>query len=69
MGGIATDAQGHVLDTQAQVIPGLFAAGACTGGLEGGGEAAGYSGGLSKSAVFVMLAGEAIVTELALQGA
>lgn len=69
MGGIATDAQGHVLDTQAQVIPGLFAAGACTGGLEGGGEAAGYSGGLSKSAVFGMLAGEAIVTELALQGA
>ena len=64
MGGIATDAQARVLNTQDQTIPGLYAAGACTGGLEGGGEAAGYSGGLSKSSVFGMLAGEAIVAEL-----
>ena len=35
-----------------------------TGGLEGGGTAAGYSGGLSKSSVFGMLAGEAIVAAL-----
>lgn len=60
MGGIATDAQARVLREDGQTIPGLYAAGACTGGLEGGGEAAGYSGGLSKSAVFGMLAGEAI---------
>ncbi len=60
MGGIATDAQARVLHQDGQAIPGLYAAGACTGGLEGGGEAAGYSGGLSKSAVFGMLAGEAI---------
>lgn len=64
MGGIATDAQGRVLDTRDRPIPGLYAAGACTGGLEGGGEAAGYSGGLSKSGVFGMLAGEAIVGSL-----
>lgn len=64
MGGIATDAQGQVLDTQDQAIPGLYAAGACTGGLEGGGEAAGYSGGLSKSSVFGLLTGEAIVARL-----
>lgn len=64
MGGILTTAQGRVLDTANQTIPGLYAAGACTGGLEGGGEAAGYSGGLSKSSVFGMLAGEAIVAEL-----
>jgi fumarate reductase flavoprotein subunit len=64
MGGIATDAQGQVLDTQDQALPGLYAAGACTGGLEGGGEAAGYSGGLSKSSVFGMLTGEAIVARL-----
>lgn len=64
MGGIATDAQARVLNTQDQIIPGLYAAGACTGGLEGGGEAAGYSGGLSKSSVFGMLAGETIVAEL-----
>jgi fumarate reductase flavoprotein subunit len=65
MGGIATDAQGRVLDAQDQPIAGLYAAGACTGGLEGGGAAAGYSGGLSKSSVFGMLAGEAIVAAMA----
>lgn len=64
MGGIATDAQARVLDTRGHPIHGLYAAGACTGGLEGGGEAAGYSGGLSKSGVFGMLAGEAIVASL-----
>lgn len=64
MGGIATDAQGQVQGTQGQVIPGLYAAGACTGGLEGGGAAAGYSGGLSKSSVFGLLTGEAIVARL-----
>lgn len=60
MGGIATDAQARVLHQNGDPVQGLYAAGACTGGLEGGGEAAGYSGGLSKSAVFGMLAGEAI---------
>ena len=65
MGGIATDAQARVLDTGDRPIAGLYAAGACTGGLEGGGAAAGYSGGLSKSSVFGMLAGEAIVAALA----
>ncbi|MFT3719199.1 FAD-dependent oxidoreductase [Pseudorhodoferax sp.] len=64
MGGIATDAQGRVLDAQRRPLPGLYAAGACTGGLEGQGAAAGYSGGLSKSGVFGMLAGEAIVAAL-----
>jgi fumarate reductase flavoprotein subunit len=68
MGGIATNAKGQVLHASDRTIPGLYAAGACTGGLEGGGEAAGYSGGLSKSSVFGMLAGEAIVTELAAAG-
>ena len=60
MGGIATDAQARVLHESGKPIGGLYAAGACTGGLEGGGEATGYSGGLSKSAVFGMLAGEAM---------
>lgn len=64
MGGIATDACGRVLDATDRPIPGLWAAGATTGGLEGGGPAAGYSGGLSKSAVFGMLAGEAIAAAL-----
>lgn len=64
MGGIATDAQGRVLNAQNETIRGLYAVGACTGGLEGGGEAAGYSGGLSKSAVFGLLTGEAIAAQL-----
>ena len=68
MGGIATDAKGQVLRTDHRPIAGLYAAGSCTGGLEGGGEAAGYSGGLSKASVFGMLAGEAIVAALAGQG-
>lgn len=59
MGGIATDANAQVLDTGSAPITGLYAAGACTGGLEGGGFA-GYSGGLTKSNVFGLLAGEAI---------
>jgi len=64
MGGIATDAEGQVTDTSDKPIPGLYAAGACTGGLEGQGGAAGYSGGLSKSSVFGMLAGESIIKTL-----
>lgn len=69
MGGIATDAGARVLDRQDRPIAGLYAAGACTGGLEGGGEAAGYSGGLSKSSVFGMLAAESIAAELAAERA
>ena len=64
MGGIATDAQARVLHQNGQPIEGLYAAGACTGGLEGGGATAGYSGGLSKSAVFGMLAGETLDADL-----
>ncbi len=63
MGGIATDRHGRVLDTKDTPIDGLYAVGACTGGLEGQGGAAGYSGGLSKSSVFGMLAGEHIAEQ------
>lgn len=57
MGGILTDAAAQVLDGNERAIPGLLAAGACTGGLEGFSRN-GYSGGLSKSATFGMIAGE-----------
>lgn len=57
MGGILTDAAAQVLDQSELPIPGLLAAGACTGGLEGFSRD-GYSGGLSKSATFGMIAGE-----------
>ncbi|MBR1684031.1 MAG: FAD-dependent oxidoreductase [Clostridia bacterium] len=35
MGGLVIDADAHVLNTDGQVIPGLYAAGEVTGGLEG----------------------------------
>ena len=61
-GGILTDKDGHVLDLGENHIPGLFAAGSTTGGLEGGAHA-GYTGGLSKTAVFALRAAEQIVKE------
>ena len=51
MGGIAIDADARVRRAAGGVIPGLYAAGATTGGIEGG-PAIGYTGGLSKAAVF-----------------
>lgn len=59
MGGIATDDAGRVLTEQNAAIPGLYAAGCATGGLEGGPHA-GYVGGLAKSAVMAMRAADHI---------
>jgi FAD binding domain-containing protein len=59
MGGIATDEHAQVLDRNGAPIPGLFAAGATTGGLEGG-ENAVYIGGLIKAGVFGLLSAERI---------
>jgi len=59
MVGIDIDAQAQVLDANATPIPGLFAAGATTGGLEGGKDSA-YIGGLIKSGSFGLLAAERI---------
>jgi len=61
MGGLLTDSNARVLDEAETPIPGLLAAGACTGGLEGFSRS-GYSGGLSKSAIFGMIAGETAAT-------
>ncbi len=49
MGGIAVDGVGRVLNERDEPIAGLYAAGCCTGGLDGG-PSAGYVGGLAKSA-------------------
>ena len=51
MGGIRIDADARVLRDDGGTIPGLYAAGATTGGIEGG-PFIGYIGGLSKAAVF-----------------
>jgi fumarate reductase flavoprotein subunit len=59
MGGIVTDADARVRHRSGGVIPGLYAAGSTTGGIEGG-PAIGYTGGLSKAAVFGFRAAEHI---------
>jgi fumarate reductase flavoprotein subunit len=51
MGGIAIDGHARVLNDAELPIPGLYAAGAATGGLDGG-PYSGYVGGLSKAATF-----------------
>ena len=64
MGGVRIDGSARVLDTGRAPIKGLYAAGATTGGLEGG-PAVGYVGGLMKGIVFGLLAAEAAVAALA----
>ena len=59
MGGIRIDANGKVLREDGGTIGHLYAAGACTGGIEGG-PAIGYVGGLSKSGVMGLRAAEHI---------
>ncbi len=61
MDGIATDDVGRVLNEQNTAIPGLYAAGCTTGGLEGGPNA-GYVGGLAKSAAMALRASDHIAT-------
>ena len=57
MGGIAIDVHGRVLREDGAALPGLYAAGSTTGGLDGG-PACGYVGGLIKAMVFGMRVAE-----------
>lgn len=59
MGGLVVDGRMRVLDEAGTPIPGLYAAGASTGGLEGG-AAVGYVGGLVKGGVTGLVAAEEI---------
>jgi len=59
MGGIRIDEHSRVLDANGAAIEGLYAAGATTGGIEGG-PMPGYVGGLIKSLVTGLHAGEAL---------
>jgi fumarate reductase flavoprotein subunit len=60
MGGIAIDEYCRVLAVSGGVIPGLYAAGASTGGIEGG-RKVGYVGGLIKSSVTSLRAAEQVI--------
>jgi fumarate reductase flavoprotein subunit len=57
LNGIAIDEWSRVLDPNGRAMPGLYAAGSTTGGLEGG-ERVGYVGGLCKAAVTGLRSGE-----------
>ncbi len=59
MGGVRINRDAQVLRADGAVIPGLYAAGGVTGGLEGG-PAVGYAGGLMKALTFGLLAAEHI---------
>ncbi|MBV9861702.1 MAG: FAD-binding protein [Alphaproteobacteria bacterium] len=58
MGGIAIDGHGRVRRPDGSTIDSLYAAGGASGGLEGGGPAIGYVGGLIKACVFGLRAAE-----------
>lgn len=64
MGGIAIDPHSRVKRADGSTIAGLFAAGSCTGGLEGG-PRSGYAGGLCKASTTGLRAGEQIGIALA----
>ncbi len=55
-GGIAIDGGARVLREDGSIIRGLYAAGSCTGGHEGG-PVSGYTGGLGKALTFGFIAG------------
>ncbi len=56
-GGVLIDRHGRALDGDSRPVPGLYAAGATTGGLEGG-PGAGYTGGLMKAVITALVAAE-----------
>ncbi|MFJ1256666.1 FAD-dependent oxidoreductase [Cupriavidus sp. CuC1] len=62
MGGLVVDEHGHVLRESGEQIGGLHASGCTTGGVEGG-SAAGYVGGLTKSAVMSLRVADKIATD------
>lgn len=61
MGGIAINESCQVLREGGGIVEGLYGAGATTGGIEGG-SFAGYTGGLSKSLILGLIAGESSVS-------
>jgi fumarate reductase flavoprotein subunit len=65
MGGIAIDEHARVLRPDGGVIDRLYAAGATTGGIEGGGSSGGYVGGLSKAGILGLRAAEHAARRLA----
>lgn len=61
MGGVEIDAQTHVLNEQGEIIPGLYAAGEVTGGIQGSNRLGGNS--ISDIVVFGRIAGQTMAAE------
>ncbi|MBP3710140.1 MAG: FAD-binding protein [Treponema sp.] len=61
MGGIAIDPNTHVLDSNGNVIPGLYAAGEVTGAIHGGNRLGGNA--VVDTVVFGKMAGDAVVKD------
>ena len=59
MGGVEVDTERHVLDTEGNIIPGLYAAGEVTGGIHGGNRLGGNS--FTDLIVFGRIAGASAV--------
>jgi len=66
MGGVLVDGCSRALNADGTVMDGLYAAGAITGGLEGGANAA-YVGGLAKAGIQGLMAAETIARERGLR--
>jgi fumarate reductase flavoprotein subunit len=66
MGGIRIDKDSRVLNTEGLPIAGCYAAGSCTGGLEGG-PRVGYTGGLMKAGITGLRAGEHVAQQRSLR--
>ncbi len=56
MGGLRIDADGHVLDQNGEIIPGLYAGGEVTGGIHGGNRLGGNA--VTETVVFGRVAGQ-----------
>ena len=56
MGGLKIDSETHVIDTDGEIIPGLFAAGEVTGGVHGANRLGGNA--VADFVVFGRIAGE-----------
>ena len=66
MGGIKIDTEAQVIDTDGNVIPGLFAAGETTGGIHGGNRVGGNA--VCDFIVFGRIAGKSAADFAAAQG-
>jgi fumarate reductase flavoprotein subunit len=60
-GGLSVNGKGQVMDADDRPVPGLYAAGATVGGIEGG-PAASYVGGLIKSFAIGLIAADTIAS-------